>query len=497
MRMNRWSQCAAAAMVIVSAVCLSGRPSPATGDPSDSDGTPQTSVLVSGIPLGTNIPPEFLGFSFEASALDTDEFAPDRPVLIRLFTNLGVAVARFGGNTLDQSAWAPAGIFEGATSTVTPADLRRMFDFTRQAGWKVLLGLDLGHYDPEAAADEAATAMLLGTGTLEAFEFGNEPDLYVRTYAGALRPSSYGVQEYLREWRAYLVAVRRRVPGARVVGPSIAGTPGGVELLRALAEEEHHEIVFATSHHYPLGAPITDPSSPAYASIPNLVSADLRARELAEIGGWVRTVTDAGQSLRLTETNSVFGGGKHGVSDTLAGALWTIDYLFRTAQLGMIGINLHATLDQCGGYTPICAPTRSDAEADRFRVQPNYYALLMFHLAAQGRFVPTKVTPNASITAYATRGTDGLTRIVMVNFGTQPATVGIRVTNATADIVGGLIRLGGPSLDATDGVTLGDGVVAPDGTWTMGPQQPVAFERGRTSVTLPGASATLLTVSSP
>ncbi|HLJ62287.1 MAG TPA: glycosyl hydrolase family 79 C-terminal domain-containing protein [bacterium] len=485
----------AAAIAVVFVVCLSGSPSPATGDPSEAGGRGDISVLVSGIPLGAEVPDEFLGLSFETTALDDDEFAADRPVLIRLFANLGTGVARFGGNTLDQSAWTPAGVFEGATSTVTPADLQRMFDFTRQTGWKVLLGLDLGHYDPEAAADEAATATLLGAGSLDAFEFGNEPDLYVRTYAGALRPSSYGVPEYLREWQEYLRAVRRRVPNARVVGPSIAGTAGGVEILRQLAEAEHNEIEFATSHHYPLGAPITDLHSPAYASISNLVSPALRAREVEEIGGWVRTVTEVGQSLRLTETNSVFGGGKHGVSDTVAGALWTVDYMFRIAQLGVIGINLHATLDRCGGYTPICAPTRADAQADRFHVQPNYYALLLFHVAAQGRFIPTKVAPNARVTAYATRGADGLTRITVVNFGVQVATVRIRVIDAAADSSGSLIRLLGPSLDATEGVTLGGSVVAADGTLTMDPPEPVAFAGGVARLDLPGASAAVLTLS--
>ncbi|HYM68006.1 MAG TPA: glycosyl hydrolase family 79 C-terminal domain-containing protein [bacterium] len=495
MRTSGWLRYTAAAVAVVCVVCLSGSPSPATGDPSEAGGSGEISILVSGLPLGADVPGDFLGLSFETSALADNEFAADRPVLVRLFANLGTGVVRFGGNTLDQSAWTSAGAFEGATSTVTPADLQRMFDFTRQAGWKVLLGLDLGHYDPEAAADEAAMAARLGARSLDAFEFGNEPDLYVRTYAGALRPSSYSVPEYLHEWQEYLRAVRRRVPNARVVGPSIAGTAGGVEILRQLAEAEHDEIEFATSHHYPLGAPITDLNSPAYASIPNLVSPALRAREVEEIGGWVRTVTEVGQSLRLTETNSVFGGGKHGVSDTLAGALWTVDYMFRVAQLGVIGINLHATIDRCGGYTPICASTLADAQADRVHVQPNYYALLLFHLAAQGRFIPTKVAPNARVTAYATRGTDGLTRITVVNFGAQAATVRIRVIDAASSTTGSLIRLLGPSLDATEGVTLGGRVVAADGTVAMDPPEPVAFAGGVTRLDLPGASATVLTLS--
>jgi len=475
-------------------MCLSGSPSPATATaPGRSADPAAISIVVGGLPLGAEVPADFLGLSFETSALDTGEFTAGHPVLATLLRALGPGGMRFGGNTLDQSAWAPTGPFAGATSTVSPTDLGQMFDFARLAGWRVILGLDLGHYDPDSAADEAAAAVRLGGVSLAAFEFGNEPDLYVRSYAGALRSSAYSVSQYLREWQEYLRAVRRRAPSVPIVGPSIAGTPAGVEMLRQVAEAEHAEIAFATAHHYPLGAPITDPRSPAYASIPNLVSPTLRARETEEIGGWVRTVVETGQSLRLTETNSVFGGGKHGVSDTLAGALWTVDYLFRVAQLGVIGVNLHATPDSCGGYTPICAPTPADARADRFHVQPNYYALLLFHRAARGRFVPTRVS-DPRVTAYTTQGGGGRTRITVTNFGAGTVTVSIRPLGAGFGATGSLVRLLGPSLDATSGVTFTGAAVAPDGTWTPGAPEPVVFSDGVAEIHLPGASSAVLTL---
>ncbi|HKX16773.1 MAG TPA: hypothetical protein VJT33_02020 [bacterium] len=458
------------------------------------DGARDTEVRVGGTPAGPEVPPDFLGFSFETTALHAGIFGAGRPVLARLFANLGRGLLRFGGSTLDRSVWAPDGGAPAGNLAVTSDDLKSMFAFANQVGWKVLLGLNLGRFNPREAADEAAAAAQLGGGTLAAFEFGNEPDLYVQTYTGPLRPSSYDASTYRHEWDDYLRAVRGQVPTATVVGPGIAGVPGSVAMLQTFIEAERAVIPYATAHHYPLGAPITDPESPSYASIGNLLSPDVRQRDTDEIGTWARTAADLGTTLRLTETNSVFGGGKHGVSDTLAGALWTVDYLYRVASLGMIGINLHVVPGQCGGYTPFCAPTVRDARADRFQVQPNYYALLLFHLAARGRLVPTRVAGNARVTAYTTRDAVGTTRIALIDSGAEPVDVAIRVLGLEGRVNGTLLRLTGSSLAATDGVTLGGSAVQPDGTWNALAGDPVVAVDGTARLLLPPASVTVLTL---
>lgn len=54
---------------------------------------------------------------------------------------------------------------------------------------------------------------------------------------------------------------------------------------------------------------------------------------------------------RMTETNSYFGGGKAGVSDTEAAALWSLDYLDGVAAHGGAGVNFHG--GGAAAYTPI------------------------------------------------------------------------------------------------------------------------------------------------
>ena len=46
-------------------------------------------------------------------------------------------------------------------------------------------------------------------------------------------------------------------------------------------------------------------------------------------------------AYRMTEGNTVFRGGKPGLSDAFASALWSADYLFQLMSMGYSGVNLH------------------------------------------------------------------------------------------------------------------------------------------------------------
>lgn len=232
----------------------------------------------------------------------------------------------------------------------------------------------------------------------------------------------------------------------------------------------------------PIRRPRPTPASPTS-------SRDLsREQETEELGGWARVALDSGLPLRLTKTNSVFGGGKHGVSDTLAGALWTVDYLFRVAELGIVSVNLHAGLDRCGGDTPICAPSLAEARADSFHVQPNYYALLVFHVAARGRFVPTHVAPEEPVTAYATQDTDGVIRATLVAMAPHPVAVRLRLLDRR-DGRASLRRLKGPSVGETERVTFAGSQVSRDGGWLPREGEPLGVRDGRVDLTLPPPGA--------
>src|SRR2546426_48771 len=65
-----------------------------------------------------------------------------------------------------------------AHQAVTPADLARLGELYGSTGWRVDLGVTLGHPDAAAAASEAAAAVKwIGAG-LDTIQIGNEPDLF-------------------------------------------------------------------------------------------------------------------------------------------------------------------------------------------------------------------------------------------------------------------------------------------------------------------------------
>lgn len=107
---------------------------------------------------GATLPTDFLGLSFEASVLGSTLFDPLRSDLSILMRALGTGRLRFGGNSLDRvTAWTaePATpLPRWAHSRVSPADLARLARLATATGWKVDLGVTLGHPDAGAAANE-------------------------------------------------------------------------------------------------------------------------------------------------------------------------------------------------------------------------------------------------------------------------------------------------------------------------------------------------------
>src|ERR1700739_4667561 len=102
----------------------------------------------------------------------------------------------------------------------------------------------------------------------------------------------------------------------------------------------------------------------------------------------------------MTEPNSVYQGGKLGISDTLGAALWGVDVMFTLAQAGWLGIDFHG-----GGssrYSPLGQSSSGELEP-----KPLYYAMLLFGYAGRGSLVPIDQPGTSSLRAFAVRGTAG------------------------------------------------------------------------------------------
>jgi len=303
---------------------------------------------------------DFVGLSYESAQLANPEFFSARNrQLIKLFRELAPhGNLRIGGGSSEYTTYsddAPTGlppfeVFGPDTSktvkhgTVTSAlalhNLRSFLDVT---DWSCLYGLNLGQGTVENAVREAAAVQRILGSRLIAFQIGNEPDSFRNRY----RPATYTPDDYMAEWNRFREAILKTTPQARFAGPDISNK---LPYLTTFAEEasRHPEVVLLTSHYYAMG-----PAGNPQATLENLLSPDpklttLKRRDLPVIAAAQK---QARLPYRMSEGNSCWDGGKPGVSDTFASALWCAGYMLGCMERGWVGVNLHGGGN--GYYTPI------------------------------------------------------------------------------------------------------------------------------------------------
>lgn len=435
---------------------------------------------------GRAIPRDFLGFSYEAPVLAKNYFDVHNRELRNLLANLGGGVLRFGGNSVEFTYWSRKGKVQvpKARAVLTPQDLNRLFAFSKKTGWPVMLGLNLGHYDSQMAADEAAYAVKGGKSRLLALEIGNEPDLFM---GNGQRLSTWGYSDFHGEFDNYFQAIRSRTPHAPISGP-VTCCSAGLKWFPQYLSDEGPRLMMATFHNYPMSASRTlSPDSPRYPTIPRMLSPELMGGVAKEIHQLAQDAHEHHLPLRMAEVNSASSGGKDGVSDVFAAALWGADYAFTLAEQGAAGLNFHGGF-HCGGYTPICI------SEGRYSAQPLYYGMLLFHAATPGRLAPVKVQTDANVTAYGVLSKDGILHLVLINKdGKTP--VEVRVSGVDSYSHAALLRLLAPALDARTGITLGGSPVDPEGNWTPEPAQNVERKGASFLLWLPAASAAVMNLS--
>ena len=422
----------------------------------------------------------------DSATLAKDYFDVRNHELAQLLANLGTGVLRFGGNSVEFTYWSRQGMPEipKARAVLTPRDLDRVFAFSRKTGWPVMLGLNLGYYDPQMAADEAGYAVERGGSDLLALEIGNEPDLFMHN---GQRPSAWEYISFRREFEAYLHAIRSRSPQAPISGP-VTCCKAGLKWFPKFLSDEGSQLVMATFHNYPLSASRTlSPDSPRYPTIPRLLSPELMKLVAKEVHQLARDAQAHHLPLRMAEVNSASSGGKDGVSNVFAAALWGADYSFTLAKEGADGLNFHGGF-RCRGYTPVCI------SEGHYSAQPLYYGMLLFHAATPGRLVPVGVRTDANVTAYGVLAGDGDLHLVLINKEGQRS-VNVQVSGLASYSRGAILRLTAPTLDARTGITFGGRSVDPAGNWAPGPAEQAVRNGDAFLVQVPPASAAVVTFS--
>ena len=201
--------------------------------------------------------------------------------------------------------------------------------------------------------------------------------------------------------------------------------------------------------------------------MPFLLSRQIQEVEEADLRPLARVGHKSGIPIRLDETNNISCGGVPGVSDTYAAALWAVGLLGRTMQAPFVGVNFHGFLFEPEGYSPIAALTPEDLASGAISARPEWYALLLAHQVEGDRPLPVRIKAQGqNIAIWAGRTARGDLQVIIDNeqpAGSRPLL--FRLPREPGTRGASILRLVGPSLSATTGVTLGGREVPADGTW--------------------------------
>lgn len=442
------------------------------------------------------------------------------PVLVSLVHALnpgGGTVLRIGGQSADRSWWPVPGMAQplGITYDLTPDWVASAGALAQALDARMILGLGLEANSPRIDALEARELIAGLKPRVMAMTIGNEPLLYsqipwYRTLNGKpipwyatngtpvfARNLSYGPANYEQEWSRAAAAVGAGVP---LAGPD-GGTPAWLQSFETRLSA-HSRVRFITLHAYPLSVCDTNPLSPGYPSVPNLLVPTASTAGLAGLGPEIALAHRFRAGIYIDELGSVSCNGRAGVSNTLASALWLIDELFQADSAGIDGVQLHSF---SGSVNDLFDFSRAPG-GWRATVRPLYYGALMFTQAAPAgsRLLRTVSGDPVDLRAWATISPDRRIRVLLINDSLYSSTVAVvrvlgrdRVPGPARAHTAAIERLRAASAYSTSGVTLGGegfGSSTSDGVLRAPVPQTVALRGGDYRVSLPPGSAALLTV---
>ncbi|MDP9046761.1 MAG: glycosyl hydrolase family 79 C-terminal domain-containing protein, partial [Bacteroidota bacterium] len=443
--------------------------------------------VASGVPItvtvdqnhpGNIIPENFAGLSYETGILaeSPEILNENNKVLVQLIKNLGPGLLRIGGDSSDETEWTG---HERTSATgkddLTTSDIDRLSAFSRATGWPVLFGLNLGNNNAGAAADEARYAYKALQNNLYALVLGNEPDVY---HLFGLRTPAYGPDNFHGDWETYRSAIQSLVPRAAFAGP---GTAYNTDWITAFAKNEsNNNIKLLDAHYYHTG-----PASDATITHSTLLTSNWK------LGNILHVIRDESAKhqlpYRITESNSVYGGGKAGASDVFASALWALDLMWTIAENEGRGINFH------GGNKLVYSPVT--IENGVLTARPLYYAMLAFKYGAVGgTMLPVKSDHSQyKCSSYACANTNGSYTVTLINKEeVTDFAITIQLSKTVSRVK--IDRLKAPGVTSKTGIMFAGSVVNADGEFKPTEGTQYAINGKSLVINLPAGSAAEVTV---
>jgi hypothetical protein len=396
--------------------------------------------------------------------------------------------------------------------SLAPRWLAQARALVRGLGVRLILDLNLITDTPAAAARWARAARAaLPPRSIDAFEVGNEPDVYSRADwlaitaarglegrlaggvgghqdSGVALPAALTARDYVRDFHAYAAALDQVAPRIMLSGPALANPVQHGRWVATLIGGARRALGMVTIHRYPYTGCPGRRRTRSYATIGRVLSPTASTGMAAALAPLVDSAHDAGLPLRVTELNSVNCGGLAGVSDAFATALWAPDALFALLRAGVDGVNLHVRA------AAVNAPFALGPNG--LQARPLLYGLILFARTlgpnAQLVAVRSRLSRPANLTAWAVRVRRGTLHILLIDKSRRAERASLRLPATGAAEVQ---RLLAPSAGARSGVTLGGRALAADGRWQGAPAGLTVPRRDDVyTVDVRGMSAALISV---
>ena len=441
---------------------------PQPGPPAGSPQSPvePLKVTVGRDKTGTSLPEGIVGLSLEATDLADTSLRGDNGEMVRLLTGLGKAHIRFGGSSVDRRMfWTSSGEpipsnLKGdkprPVRAVTPADLQRINTLLVAADATISLTVDLGNFDPARAGDMAKHAADIFGARLESITVGNEPNGFPTS---GVRPSGWGLEDYLKELKQYADAIYKGAPNVPLLGPGAYSEKWWEPFVKSPSSQQK----ILSLHHYPLtSCDAKDPDSAP--TMDNLVSSRMHERTLAYQKAALDVAKPNGLSVWIPETGISACDGANPTSRTHASALWNVDYVLASAQNGIERLGFHSSLLTCTGgppLSPICAGGAYLKPDGTITKRAPYFGLAMAASLGTGNFLKLDQSGGGLTYAYALQQADGSTSVIIVNENDPQvsAQVDVQLTLPGRALTGTMTQLAGSSFAAQDATQI-DGAKA-------------------------------------
>jgi len=469
---------------------------------SDQPAIPRATVTIAPGEAVAAVPRSYFGVSTEYWTLPL--YASHLALFERILSLLhvpggGPLVLRIGGDSADHSFWDPRPTTVPRWAfTLTPQWLRLADVLVHRLRLRLIIDLNLITDSPSTAAGWARAAeSRLPRGSIIGFEVGNEADIYSHSIwtaitAGRLMdrsplPAAVTPEDYVADFGQYAAALHNVAPGVPLIGPALANPRTHEGWITALLASHQPALGIVSAHRYPYSA-CARRRSPSFPTIARLLSERATAGMAASVAPAVRAAHRAGLPFRLTELNSVTCGGRPGVSNTFATALWAPDALFELLGEGVDGVHLHL---RAGA---INAPFALSANG--LSARPLLYGLIMFArtLGSDPGLVPLQLRARGSLhlKAWGVRTGNGWLHVLLIDKGRRYVRVLLRIP---ASGQAAIQRLRAPSARSRSGVTLGGQTLGPGGQWQgRSTRQTVKRTRRGYVVIVPRVSAALVSV---